>query len=193
MSRPVFPYHAPDISALARSLSTQLAKQWAEHAQPPSHVQLLNMLARAVGQQNFQQFRAQAQATPSLVLPSIAADPAAKRAAQVQLPAGDVLRLLRHFDAQGRLLRWPGKFSEQLPCLWVVCRQIPAQREMSERAINEYIKRAECFGDHVLLRRELVNYGLLTRTPDGKVYRRIEQAVPEAIQALLAAVQARGA
>lgn len=193
MSRPVFPYHAPDISALARSLSTQLAKQWAEHAQPPSHVQLLNMLARAVGQQNFQQFRAQAPATPSPVLPSIAADPAAKRAAQVQLPAGDVLRLLRHFDAQGRLLRWPGKFSEQLPCLWVVCRQIPAQREMSERAINEYIKRAECFGDHVLLRRELVNYGLLTRTTDGKVYHRIEQAVPEAIQALFAAVQARGA
>lgn len=190
MSRPVFPFHAPDISALARSL----CKQWAEQPQAPSHVQMLNMLARALGQQNFQQFRANAESAPlAPALPLLEPDYAAKRAASAPPSANDIRRLLRHFDAQGRMLRWPGKFSEQLPCIWTVWARIPAKREMSERAINEYIKLGECFGDHVLLRRELVNYQLLARTADGKVYRRIEQPVPDAILPLLRAVLGRAA
>lgn len=193
MSRPVFPFHAPDISALARSLNKQLASHWTEAQTPPSHVQLLNMLARAAGQQNFQQFRAQAEATPDTPPPRPEADYAARRAAAAPQPAGDVLRLLRHFDAQGRLQRWPGKFSEQQPCLWTIWARIPAGRDLSEKAVNEYIRRAECFGDHVLLRRELVNYRLLQRTDDGSVYQRCEQPVPEAIQPLLLAVLAREA
>ncbi|MBV8464530.1 MAG: DUF2087 domain-containing protein, partial [Burkholderiales bacterium] len=48
-----------------------------------------------------------------------------------------------------------------------------------ERDVNEAIKLGESFGDHVLLRRELVTARMLMRTPDGSVYRRIEQAPPE--------------
>ena len=34
------------------------------------------------------------------------------------------------------------------------------------------------FGDHALLRRELCDMGLLSRTPNGSVYRRIERPMP---------------
>jgi hypothetical protein len=175
MSRPVFPFHAPDVAALARSLT----KQWVEQPAPPSHVQMLNMLARAIGHANFQAFRAAAEATP-------AATPLS--AADATLPAKPGLstqRLLRHFDEQGRLMRWPSKFSEQLPCIWTVWARIPARQDMSEREVNDFIKRGESFGDHVLLRRELVNYKLLERTPDGRVYRRIEQPLPRHILPLV--------
>lgn len=56
MTRTPLPYSAGDISALARSLRTQLAARQGM----PGHVELLNMLAKAAGHRNFQHFRAQA-------------------------------------------------------------------------------------------------------------------------------------
>src|SRR4051812_25392358 len=43
MTRPVFPFHATDISQLARSLQ----KQMTDCGHLPGHLELLNMLARA--------------------------------------------------------------------------------------------------------------------------------------------------
>ena len=66
MTRPVFPFFASDISALARSLHNQLAGS----GRIPGHVELLNMLARAVGSRNFQHFRAQIVAEKRLLAPA---------------------------------------------------------------------------------------------------------------------------
>ena len=55
MSRTVFPFAAQDVSALAKSLTRELEACDGK----PGHVQLLNMLTRAVGYRNFQHFRAQ--------------------------------------------------------------------------------------------------------------------------------------
>lgn len=184
MSRPVFPFQAPDISALARSIT----KQWADEAAPPSHLQVLNMLARALGHANFQAFRAQAEATVTVAQTLV--DAAIQSSPK---PTAGAQRLLRHFDTQGRLMRWPGKFSEQLPCIWTVWARIPARRDMSEREVNGYIKLGESIGDHVLLRRELVNYKLLERTLDGRVYRRIERPLPDELAPLVHEVLRRSA
>ena len=54
MPRTFLPFAVDDISALARSLRDQLAAR----TEPPGHVEMLNMLARAAGDRNFQQFRA---------------------------------------------------------------------------------------------------------------------------------------
>lgn len=56
------PFATADMSALARSLREQLGKL--DHA--PSHVEMLNMLARASGHANFQHLRADAQAQARL-------------------------------------------------------------------------------------------------------------------------------
>ncbi|QBC44621.1 DUF2087 domain-containing protein [Iodobacter fluviatilis] len=172
MSRTTYPFYTSDISALARSLKLQ----WAAEPAAPSHLQILNMLARAAGFSNFQHLRA-----------------AAEMPAPLTTSTQSVLtkRLLRHFNEQGCLIRWPKKFSEQLPCLWPVWANIPAATEMTEKAANEWIKSAEAIGDHVLLRRELVNYQLITRTPDCRVYQRLEQDIPDELAEFLAEIQKR--
>lgn len=194
MSRPVFPFSAPDISLLARSLT----KQWQAETTAPSHVQMLNMLARAIGFQNFQHFRDSTDSTAADALPStddLAAGHAPATAFHKQttnITADNAHRLLRHFDDGGRLMRWPGKYSEQLPCLWTIWSRIPANHTMSEPDVNGYIRAGEALGDHVLLRRELISYGLLQRTMDGRVYQRVEHTIPAELHTFVEAVLARG-
>ena len=65
MSRTVFPLYAGDISAFARSLNNQITAS----EQPPSHLELLNMLARSAGYRNYQHLRAHAQAQDLLASP----------------------------------------------------------------------------------------------------------------------------
>lgn len=184
MSRSVFPFQSNDISLLARSL----VKQWETETTSPTHLQMLNMLARAVGFENFQHWRAEAIVPPAAAPSPASIDlpPAAAPTAQLDTP-----RLLRYFDEQGRLSRWPGKFSHQLPCLWPIWARIPARQTFSEREVNEWIKAGESMGDHVLLRRELVNYKLLARTQDGREYRRVEQPLPAEVAVLLREVLRR--
>src|SRR5262245_42978856 len=119
MTRSVFPFYASDISALARSLNTQLAG--CDHT--PGHVELLNMLARAVGSRNFQHFRAQVVAEKRLLRENEVPPPVDYVALQ---------RLARYFDANSRLIRWPTKFSDQDPCLWVLWATLPARKTLSE-------------------------------------------------------------
>ena len=55
MSKSLTPFSCDDISALAKSLRKQLQ----QHESFPSHVEMLNILAKASGLQNFQQLRQQ--------------------------------------------------------------------------------------------------------------------------------------
>lgn len=173
MSRISLPFHAEDISALARALKGELARL--EHQ--PGHVELLNMLARGVGCRNFQHFRAQAAARDALAQPTV---PPSKPVDFVKLR-----RVLRHFDATGRLLRWPGKFSERQLCLWALWSRLPARQVMDEKQVNAALTAQHHFGDHALLRRELVDGGWLTRTRDGREYRRVERRPPGDAVALI--------
>ena len=174
MSRSNVPFYAEDISALARSLVRQIG----ELDTPPGHLQLLNALARASGFRNFQSYReGHARSVPTArALPAAIPRPATSPS------------LLRHFDEAGRLLRWSGKASHRLPLLWAVWAQLPARLTVNEREINHWIQSALAFEDYVLIRRELVNHGLLARTPDGRVYRRVEQAPPESEAELVAEI-----
>ena len=162
MTRSVFPFYAGDISALARSLHSQLAG--CDH--PPGHVELLNMLARAVGSRNFQHFRAQSVAEKRLMRPSEAAAP---------VDYVELQRLSRYFDANGRWTRWPAKYSHQEPCLWVLWSKLPPRKTLSEREINELLLANHRFEDPALLRRELKERKMVTRTLDGREYRRVER------------------
>lgn len=165
MTRSVFPFYASDISALARSLNKQLAGR----SEPPGHVELLNMLARAVGSRNFQHFRAQIVAEQRLRRP---------REAEAPVDFAALERLLRYFDANGLLKRWPTKFSHREPCLWALWSRLPARKTLSEREINELLTASHHFDDPALLRREMKERRMLTRTLDGREYRRVERKPP---------------
>jgi hypothetical protein len=175
MSRLALPFEVADLSAFARSLRDQLEKL--EH--PPSHVELLNMLCRAAGFRNYQHFRADAEARQRL-----AAAREVKPVADHQL----VEKVARHFDEEGRLVRWPSKAPHLKLCLWVLWARIPSGRVLTEREINELLNRWHLFGDHAVLRRALFEAGLVDRTQDGRQYRRIEQKPPVELGVLLARV-----
>jgi len=172
MSKTAFPFVAKDVSALARALGRELGASDSK----PGHVQLLNMLSRSVGYQNFQHFRAQAEAQARLEREPPPAEP---------LDHVLVERLARNFDSAGRLTRWPSKTSHQHLCLWALWARIPQEQVFTEGQINELIKAAHLFGDHALLRRELINYQMVSRTQDCRDYRRIEQRPPAEAIALI--------
>ncbi len=181
------PLMAADLSTFAKALRTQLAQRLDSGAGLPGHVEMLNLLARAAGHRNLQALQAAAaRATPSPATPphrwhgprNPALTPAADRA-------------LRGFDAQGRLLRWPHKRAEQVLALWCLWMAFDGKRRYSEREVNEVLNAHHAFGDHCLLRRELVALELLTRTPGGEQYRKLAARPSEETAALLRALRLR--
>ncbi|HTU12333.1 MAG TPA: DUF2087 domain-containing protein [Allosphingosinicella sp.] len=168
MPRQIIPFAAADMSALAKSLRAQLAAR----ATPPSHVEMLNMLARGAGHRNFQQLRA-------------GAAPAAAGSPRPPADSTALLRAARCFDAQGRLQRWPSRTAIQHLCLWPLWARIPRGKSFSERGISTLLAGLNLFGDHAILRRTMCERGLMTRTRDGRDYRRVEQVPPPEGAALI--------
>jgi hypothetical protein len=178
MSRETFPFIAPDASALAKALRRELDLIEGK----PGHVQLLNMLARAVGYRNFQHFRAMATAQTRLVEPRPAPEP---------IDFALVKRVAGHFDASGRLMRWPSRHGHQVLALWVIWSRLHAGAVYSESEISQVIRDNHCFGDHAVIRRAMVDEKLVARTQDCREYRRIEQKPPAEAVALIRLAPAR--
>jgi len=179
MTRTVFPYAAPDVSVLARALHRELETA----DRKLGHVQLLNLLARSAGYQNFQHFRAQFDAKDRLDGPRAAPDP---------IDHLRVARVAGHFDELGLLIRWPGKANHQLLCLWSLWARLPSGESLDEPGINALLRANHLFGDHALLRRALCDHALVSRTADGRAYRRIERRPPPEAIALIRHLALRG-
>ncbi|WP_077035320.1 DUF2087 domain-containing protein [Pelomonas sp. KK5] len=180
-----------DLSAFAKSLRKQLAEQ----PEPPSHLSLMNMLARAAGHRNLQALKAAA----AIATPAKASRlPERQRIAPARGPRHPDLsdtadRALRQFDAQGRLMRWPTRYLVQRYAIWGLWLHFDGKRTYTESEVNTILNARHGFGDHCTLRRELVNMKLLARTPDGAEYRK-QPARPEAdVAALLRELRARSA
>ncbi|NCC24302.1 MAG: DUF2087 domain-containing protein [Deltaproteobacteria bacterium] len=171
MSRTPLPLTVGDISMFAHSLRRQLNGR----ENTPGHVEMLNLLCKAGGFRNFQHFKSQQERLQVQETPPTA---------QIDVNDKKIQRVARFFDHQGRLVRWPGKFSQCLLCLWVMWSRIPARTSLHEREISVFLDSHHLFGDHALLRRELVDRGMVERTPDGRQYRRIERTPPAEALAL---------
>lgn len=182
------PLVAADLSAFAKALRTQLAERLDSGAGLPGHVEMLNLLARAAGHRNVQALKAAAKSTAT-------AAPSPQRWHGPKHPSLSAAadRTLRVFDAQGRLLRWPSKRAEQVLALWCLWMAFDGKRRYSEREVNEVLNAHHAFGDHCLLRRELVVMELLARTPGGEQYRKLAARPDEETAALLRAVRSRAA
>ncbi|AMK12760.1 MAG: DUF2087 domain-containing protein [Pseudodesulfovibrio sp.] len=170
MSRTPMPFYAGDVSALAKNLRLKL--QEADGA--PGHVELLNMLVKAGGYRNFQHFKAQFEAGQAAVPPEV-------RGPEVDFKR--VKKVVRLFDDQGYLTRWPKKYSERVLCLWVMWSRIEPRTFYNECEISALLEQQHLFEDHALLRRELADHRMVERTSDGSRYRRLETAPPpEAVE-----------
>jgi hypothetical protein len=178
MSRTAVPFRVDDLSPFAKTLRQSLTA----HDGVPTHVELLNLLAKAAGFQNYQHLRADAGTAGRL---STAAE-ATPRADLTQ-----VEKAARYFDDGGVLQSWPARFNLQLLCLWVLWSRLPPETSYTEREISDLLRDWHEFGDHALLRRAMFEAKLVDRTIDGRDYRRIEQAPPPELKPLLAHLAAR--
>ena len=179
MTREATPLLLADLSQFTRNLGRALAARQQDHSAPPGHVELQNLVARAAGFRNVQALKA----APPQPLPPRTALPLSEHAR----------RALAHFDAQGRLARWPTKFSVQAMAMWVLWTRFDAKRVYSESEVNTILKAANAFEDHVTLRRELVNHRLLARKSDCSAYWKLPARPGEEARALLTAWRARSA
>lgn len=175
MAKSPLPLHADDLTDFSRALSRQLGDA------SPSHLKLMNMLARAAGYQNIQHMRSAHAASRRLD----------RDAAEHLTDARAVERSLHQFDAAGRLRQWPSRRSAQTLALWALWARLPAERTMAEREVSDRLCDEHLFSDPATVRRTMISCGLLTRNVDGTDYRRIEQQPPAEAKALIRALGPR--
>ncbi len=197
MTRTALPYSAPDLSALARLLERALDDHLVTHGRLPGHVEMMNLLARGAGHRNLQTL--QAAAPPASSAPEIATDPwfdapviaepAAEPAPPAPMLSAHAKKALEHFDPAGRLERWPQKLSVQRLAMWVLWTRFDARRVYTEAEVNQILKGWHLYGDHVTLRRELIDHKLLVRKSDCSEYRKLPLEPDDEVRALLQALR----
>ena len=171
MTRLLVPLATPDSSALAKSLKSFLDERHGAGKPPPTHVELLNLLARAAGLRNFATLKAVALAAP----PGLSGSPSAVRiashaAVDVSTLSATARKALLQFDETRRLIRLPNKLSVQQMAMWALWTRFAARRSYTEKEVNAVINAHHTFGDQATLRRELINMKLMGRLSDCSKY-----------------------
>ena len=183
MSRQAIAFTVPDLAAFARALGHALHERYPVKPEPPGHVEMLNLLARAAGHRNIQALRAAPAPAPTAV--------AASTANTQNALTDNARKALGQFDDAGRLIRWPVKFSVQRLVMWTMWTRFNAKRGYTEPEVNAILKDANNFKDHATLRRELINHKLMSRERDCTDYRKLPARPDEETRALLAAWRAK--
>ncbi|MDT8998108.1 DUF2087 domain-containing protein [Paucibacter sp. APW11] len=195
MSRDLIACPVQDLSAFTKALRSELKQhlltQSPAAAEPPSHLALMNMVARAAGHRNVQALKAVPAAPVGTKRPLLVTMPAPAHGPRQPALSDNADRALRQFDEQGRLMRWPSKYSIQRLTLWGLWMAFDGKRSYREAEVNEILKRWHSFGDHCTLRRELINMKLLSRSADSAVYRKQAARPDEEVTALLGLLRAR--
>ncbi|MGE0600129.1 MAG: DUF2087 domain-containing protein [Dehalococcoidia bacterium] len=86
-------------------------------------------------------------------------------------PAEAARELGHRLDAQGRLTQWPTRRKFQRAAVFYLVAKFERERAYSEHEIGAILDLWAPFRDAAFLRRTMIEEGLLTRTPDGRVYR----------------------
>lgn len=84
--------------------------------------------------------------------------------------AADISRFL---DGAGRIAQLPRKQKPRRALLMYMAERFEPDVVYTEREVNDICDRWHTFGDYSLLRRELVDNGLLCRERDGSRYWRV--------------------
>lgn len=185
-ARDTVPLYAADISTFCKNLRQHLGQS--STGEPPSHLALLNLLAKSAGYRNYQALRAAPHPKGLLAAAEVAVVPKPITVARGSTLPRITRRALTHFDTAGRLMRWPKQFAVQQCALWALWVRLPSKRELTEPEINRYLSGYHVFGDPATLRRELVNARLLWRTQDCRVYRKEARRPGAEVQEFLAAL-----
>lgn len=83
----------------------------------------------------------------------------------------EVQKLIRPFlDEEGKIKEWPMKKAKQRAILAYLAQDFEEGCDYTEKEVNEKIGDKHTFGDFYLLRRELIDAGMMSRTNNGSRY-----------------------
>ena len=95
----------------------------------------------------------------------------------------DDILLKRILSEDGRVIRYPSKLKQRVFAVDYISHKFE-DKVYTEREVNAVIRQWIEFADYVLIRRDLVDYGYLTRKSDGSEYRPAEKLpTPEEVLA----------
>ena len=80
------------------------------------------------------------------------------------------MRIDNFLDKQGRIKCWPAKTEGKLAVLRHLGSKFDRDRYYTEKEVIRIIEENHTFGDYFLLRREMIDRGVMERTIDGARY-----------------------
>lgn len=75
-----------------------------------------------------------------------------------------------YLDDQGRIKQWPSKMAMKIKVLTYLSTKFDDGVQYTESEVNELLKKWHTFNDYFILRRGLIDAGLLKRHVDGSRY-----------------------
>lgn len=78
--------------------------------------------------------------------------------------------IARFLNEEGQILCLPRKRTPRLAVLAYLAEKFEYGRDYTEKEVNGLCDQWHTFGDYFILRRELVDYGFLSRERDGSRY-----------------------
>ncbi len=87
--------------------------------------------------------------------------------------------IARFLNDEGKIKQLPSKREAKYVVLTYLAGQFSCDKDYTEKEVNSVIDSWHTFGDYFLLRRELIDCGLLCRTRDGARYWRKGEEIAE--------------
>lgn len=81
----------------------------------------------------------------------------------------------RFLDEKGRIKIWPSKMDMKESILCYLAEKFEFNKTYTEKEVNNIIQEWHSFNDYFILRRSLIDCGLLSRTRNGASYWREEK------------------
>lgn len=89
------------------------------------------------------------------------------------------IKIKQFLDSTGKITQLPQRQKAKHALLEYLTEKFEPGRTYSEREVNSICNQWHTFGDYFLLRRELVDHGLLCREQDGSHYWRTQTTQQE--------------
>ena len=88
----------------------------------------------------------------------------------------------RYLDAQGSVLFWPRSHDQRIALLTYLADRFTPEQHYTEKEVTAVLQKyvQASVRDHVTVRRDLLDYGLMQRSSDGARYWRAIDAAPQA-------------
>lgn len=83
------------------------------------------------------------------------------------------MMIKNYLNKDGKIKAWPAKTEAKHAVLAYMSTKFELGRDYKEKEVNAIIEANHAFGDYFLLRRGMVDLGVMARTPDGARYWRV--------------------